>query len=387
MKEITTISGIHYETGEFVTVEISGSLIKRVTPSPKPVKPDNVPYIAPGLIDNQTNGYVGINFQDEIFTVERMRVAAKAIWKDGVTTFIPTLVTESRENLLRNFRILSKVYADDFLLGSVPGFHLEGPYLSSEKGFYGCHLVTALRKPSWEEFLELQEAAGGRIILVTIAPELDGAMEFIEKCAGQGIHISIGHTNASSQQIYRAVDCGARLSTHLGNGCANTINRHVNPLWPQLANDMITPSVIADGHHLRPEELTVFFKVKGENNIFITSDVTHLAGMPAGEYHYMGSHVIMNEEGLILNPSLNCLAGASSPLKKGIETMMNFTGCTLRQAVNLATRNVAKVHGFDDRGTLEPGKRADIILFTQEKNNKVIINETWVAGKKVFPEQ
>lgn len=382
----TTISGIHYETGEFVTVEISDSLIKSITIHTAQEKKENVPFISPGLIDNQTNGYVGINFQDEIFTVERMRTAARALWKDGVTTFIPTLVTESKENLIRNFRILLQVYNDGYLRGSVPGFHLEGPYISSEKGFYGCHLFKEIRKPSWDEFLEFQEAAGGKIILTTVAPEVEGGLDFIKKCTESGVLVSIGHTNATAEIIYRAVDYGATLSTHLGNGCANTINRHVNPLWPQLACDKLTPSVIADGFHLRPEELTVFFKVKGENNIIITSDVTHLAGMPPGEYEYMGSKVIMNEEGLILNPALNVLAGASMPLKKGIQTMINFTGCSLKQAVNLATKNVVRVHRLSDRGILETGKRADIILFTIDEKNHVTIKETWVAGKRVYPE-
>ncbi len=385
MQNPLELSGIHYETGDYVKVEIRGGLIGKITPAGKPENDRNV-YIAPGLIDNQTNGYYGIDFQDEFFSVERMRVAAKAIWRDGVTTFIPTLVTRSHEDLLRNFRVLAGVYNDDFLMGSVPGFHLEGPYISPVEGFYGCHLFSAIRKPSWEEFMEYQEAAGGKIILVTIAPELEGAPEFISRCTENGVHVSLGHTNATTNEIYRAVDCGARLSTHLGNGCANTINRHRNPLWPQLACSRLTPSVIADGFHLLPEELTVFFRAKGEDNIIITSDVTHLAGMPAGEYEYMGSRVIKNEEGLILNPERNVLAGASAPLKKGITTMMNFTGCTLRQAVNLATRNVARVHRLNDRGVLEEGRRADIILFTTGENNEVNILETWVAGKKVFPE-
>jgi len=386
MKENPTVSGIHYETGEYITVEITGSLIKRIIHHPVQDKPANMPFIAPGLIDNQTNGYIGINFQDEIFTVERMRTAARALWKDGVTTFIPTLVTESRENLIRNFRILAQVYNDGYLRGSVPGFHLEGPYISSEKGFYGCHLFKEIRKPSWDEFMEFQEAAEGRIILTTVAPEVEGGLDFIKKCTESGVIVSIGHTNATAEIIYRAVDYGATLSTHLGNGCAGIINRHVNPIWPQLACDKLTPSVIADGFHLRPEELTVFFKVKGEDNIFITSDVTHLAGMPPGEYRYMGSRVIMNEEGLIMHPELNILAGASLPLKKGIQTMMNFTGCSLKQAVNLATKNVARVHRLNDRGTIEPGKRADIILFSMDENNHVSIRETWVAGEKVYPE-
>jgi len=385
-KENVFISGIHYETDEYIEIEISDGFIGEIRCSGKQINKGCETYIAPGLIDSQTNGYLGINFQDELFSVERMRFAAKAIWKDGVTTYVPTLVTESRENLLRNFRILAMAIEDKQLMGCIPGFHLEGPYLSSIQGFYGCHNAKYLRNPSIDEFNELQEAAQGHIIIVTIAPELEGAIEFIKYCSENGVVVSIGHTNATTEQIYRAVDNGARMSTHLGNGCANMINRHRNPLWPQLANDSLTPSIIADGFHLLPEEIKTFYKAKGDNNITITSDVTHLAGMPPGKYSYMGSEVVMNDEGRIFNPSLNCLAGASSPLKKGIETMMRFTGCTLGQAANLAGRNVARLLGLSDRGIIEQGKRADIILFTLA-HGKVTIKETWVAGRRVYPDR
>lgn len=377
-KKSFVVSGIHYERGEHVNILISDGHVKEVSASPG--RESDALYVAPGLIDNQTNGYVGINFQDELFSVERLRIAARSIWKDGVTTFIPTVVTESRENLLRNFRVLAKVCRDDYMAGSVPGFHLEGPYISPEKGYYGCHLAEQIRKPSWEEFMELQEAAEGKIMIVTIAPELEGAIDFIRRCTESGVKVSIGHTNATTEQIYMAVEAGATLSTHLGNGCARIINRHRNPLWPQLASDRLTPSVIADGHHLLPEELTVFFKAKGEHNIILTSDVTHLAGLSPGEYSYMGSRVVMNSNGLIFNPSLNCLAGASAPLKKGIQTLVSFTGCSLKQAVNAASANVARVLGLNDRGTLEPGKRADLILFELEGDNQVVIKETYIAG-------
>ncbi len=114
--------------------------------------------------------------------------------------------------------------------------------------------------------------------------------------------VAIGHTNASADQISQAVDNGARLSTHLGNGCANLIHRHMNPLWPQMANDHLTPSIIADGHHLLPEEVQVFYKIKGPHNIILTSDVTHLIGMTPGKYMFLGSEIVYTDDGLIKNP-------------------------------------------------------------------------------------
>jgi N-acetylglucosamine-6-phosphate deacetylase len=196
------------------------------------------------------------------------------------------------------------------------------------------------------------------------------------------IIVSIGHTNASAEQIKLAVDYGARLSTHLGNGCANLIDRHLNPLWPQLANDLLTPSIIADGHHLLPEEVQVFYKVKGPQNIILTSDVTHLIGMTPGKYLFMGSEVVFTDEGLIKNPVLNCLAGASMPLRTGVGNVMKFTGCTLGEAVNMASGNVARIYNLSDRGSLAPGKRADLILFELEGSN-LVIKQTLVNGRNV----
>jgi N-acetylglucosamine-6-phosphate deacetylase len=379
-----TVNGLHYENGRIISIDIKNGVIQKISETGRTQDADSPLIIAPGLIDNQINGYAGIDFSHEDFSSERMRSAVKEIWKDGVTTFLPTLITNSHKNLIRNFRILSETLRDPVLLGSVPGFHLEGPYLSSEAGFFGCHPVQHLRKPSWEEFTEYQEAADGKIIQVTISPELEGAMEFIRLCNNAGVVVSIGHTNATAEQINNAVENGARLSTHLGNGCANLIDRHLNPLWPQLANDRLTPSIIADGHHLLPEEIQVFLKVKGKDNIILTSDVTHLIGMAPGNYVYMGSNVVYTEDGLVKNPELNCLAGASLPLRKGIETMLNWTGCSLADAINMATYNVARIYGLENRGSLAPGKRADIILF-QKEQNRIIIKKTFVNGHLVYP--
>jgi N-acetylglucosamine-6-phosphate deacetylase len=385
MAETWAIHGLHYETRKPVLIEIENGIIRNISDGQSEDVSGKDLYIAPGLIDNQVNGYHGVDFAEERLSTDRIKSAAEALWKDGVTTFVPTLVTASHDDLIRNFKVLAHAREDAFFNGSILGFHLEGPYLSPEPGYYGCHPAQHLRRPSWKEFMEYQEAAGGKIIEVTIAPELDGAIEFIRSCSENGIVTAIGHTNATAEQINLAVENGARLSTHLGNGCANLINRHRNPLWPQLANDLLTPSLIADGHHLPPEEIKVFYTIKGPENLILTSDVNHLIGMPPGDYIYMGSKVILTDEGLVMNPELNCLAGASLPLIKGIENMMSYTGCSLGVAVNLASRNVARVLAIDNRGNLARGKRADLILL--EKNeNRLQIKKTYLRGIPVHPE-
>jgi len=382
--DYSTIEGIHYETGKPVRIDIVDGLIRSINELSGSVNNDKNLLVAPGLIDNQINGFAGVDFSGNNLSADGMIEATQAIWREGVTTFLPTLITNSNENLLKNLIILEEARSSNESLGeSIPGFHLEGPYISPDEGYRGCHPVKHIRKPSREEFLRYQQAAGGKIIQITLAPEIEGAMEFIRLCANDGIVVAIGHTNASADQIGQAVENGARLSTHLGNGCANFIHRHKNPIWPQLANDRLTPSVIADGQHLLPEEIRVFYKVKGPGNIILTSDVIYLAGMAPGKYTFLESEVILTEDGMLLNPELNCLAGASFPLKKGVENIMNFTGCSFANAIKMASENVAEVYRLHDRGTLLPGKRADIIMFERTDNQLKVI-KTFLKGKLVY---
>ncbi len=381
MSEYTEVKGIHYETGKLIKIEIRDGLIVSIYEISGSQPPLNL-FVAPGLIDNQINGYLGVDFSGPDLAHDEMRHAVEAIRRDGVTTFQPTIITNSHENLLRIFRNLTATLNDSDISDSVPGFHLEGPYISPQEGFYGCHPAEFIRQPVWKEFSEYQEASDGMIRQVTVAPELEGAIEFIRFCLRENILVSIGHTNASADQIRQAVDNGASLSTHLGNGCANLIHRHLNPLWAQMANDLLTPSIIADGHHLLPEEVQVFYKIKGPHNIILTSDVTHLIGMKPGKYKFMGSDIVYTSDGLIKNPLLNVLAGASFPILRGVENIMKFTGCTLGEAINLATKNVARVCKLPDRGSLEPGMRADLILFEKE-GNKITIKQTLINGKIV----
>lgn len=378
------IKAIHYETlspVEIVTLDGWITGIKPLDPSDSGA---DLLIAAPGLIDNQVNGFSGVDFSGSELTVERVVHATRSLCKEGVTTFLPTLITNSPQNLVRNFRTLAASLSDRDVARSVPGFHLEGPYLSRLDGFRGCHSEENLADPDIVQFKSYLDASGEKIVQVTLAPELPGAMELIRYCTSLGIHTAIGHSNADAAQINAACDNGARLSTHLGNGCGNMIHRHFNPLWPQLANELLTPTLIADGHHLLPEELKVFYKVKGSANLLLTSDITYLAGMPAGRYSFGGADVILTADGRLRSAEQDCLAGATLPLLRGVENMMLHTGCSLGEAINMASKNVAKIFGWNDRGELSPGKRADIILL-KKHDNHLDIQQCYLAGQPIIP--
>ncbi len=377
------IEGILYSTGESVSVEVQDGIIRevRVTTSPVQKKEDAL-YLAPAFFDNQINGYIGTEFSDPLLTTEVMLKIVKALQRVGVVSFLPTVITASHTSLLRSFRNLSAALEHDEVAYSVPGFHLEGPYISPVDGYRGAHSREHVRLPDWDEFMVLNEAAGGRILQVTLAPEVEGAEAFIRKCVEHGVVVSLGHHNGSAEDIRRAVDAGARTVTHLGNGMANHIHRFNNPLWMQLADDRLMSSLILDGFHLPPEMVTVFYRAKGSGRIILTSDMTMLAGMPPGKYEWDGKEVRLTDEGIILLEKENCFAGASLPVHVGVGNMMRFTGCSLKEAVEMATKNPAGLYGMKDRGGMEPGMRADLILFTLEKG-KLNIRETFVAGKSL----
>lgn len=373
-----SIEGLHYITGKPVSLYIVGDTIVNIKEISSLQRGSENIIVAPGLIDNQINGYQGVDFSGNDLTFNKILEAAKAIMKDGVTSFLPTLITNSHENLLTNFRILNEACMDDLIGSCIPGFHLEGPYISPDDGFRGCHPAIHIRKPSWEEFMEYQKASGGRIIQVTVAPEVEGAQEFIKQCTAEGIRVAIGHTNANAEDIERAVENGAGISTHLGNGCANMIHRHNNPIWPQLANDKLYASLIADGNHLLPEEVKVFVKAKGEQKIILTSDVVYLSGMKPGEYEFSGNKVVLRDNGMLMT-EFGCLAGASFPLRRGVENIIRFAGVRLDSAIRMATENVAGFYKLPDTGLLNPGMKADIMLIKWDGDH-ISINSIYKRG-------
>ena len=380
----TTISGYLPDHNTIVEILVKDGLIDRINKIDPGKKKEKKIYVAPGLIDTQVNGYASVSFNREGLTGEKIIELTEAMWREGVTTYFPTIITNSSELITENLKILTAAIKDSpGLSNSIPGYFLEGPYISPIDGFRGAHAKEWVRLPDWEEFSGFYSAANGKIIQVGVAPEVDGAMEFIQKSRDMGISISLAHHNATADQVDEAVNLGARVATHLGNGCANTIHRHDNPIWPQLSNDLLTPSIIADGHHLRKEELRVFFKVKGPENLMLVSDATELAGMPPGSYSWNGKEVVMTEDGMLKYPAQNVLAGASFPVRTGVKNMMVMAGCTLEESLIMATSTPAKVYNLNDRGILQEGLRADLILFTIE-DGEIIIQQTLLRGEVVY---
>ncbi|MEQ6119168.1 amidohydrolase family protein [Reichenbachiella sp. MALMAid0571] len=380
-KKSDTVEGILYSDGSAVSLDMdNGNIveIKRI----ESVGNTKQIFVAPGLIDVQINGYMGVDFSGPGLTVEGVRKATKALWKAGVTTYFPTVITSDIALTKKNFTVLAEAMKDPEIGKSIPGFHLEGPYISPVKGFRGAHLEKFIKTPDWKEFQEIQKAANNGIKLITLAPELEGAIPFIRNCVNSGVVVALGHHNGSAIDVQNAVDAGAKMATHLGNGCANEINRHHNPIWPQLSNDQITPSIIADGFHLTREEVRSFYKAKGAEKTILVSDALDLAGLPPGEY-VRGERTLLLTPNVVKLPKENVLAGAASPISKCVGVVMDFTQCSLSDAIRMASTNPAEMMSLTQLGTVEYGKRADLVVFTME-DGSMVIQKTYVAGQLVY---
>ncbi len=309
-------------------------------------------FIGPGLIDMQVNGINGIDFNDPALTQQQVIDATHFLLSQGVTTFFPTVITNSDENILHIVRTIYNACLSDSLVNDcVGGIHLEGPFISKTPGAKGAHDEQFIKAPDWELFKKFQEAAGGKIKLITLAPEWDEAPAFIEKCATHGVIVSIGHTMANAQQVARAIKAGASICTHLGNAVPLQMPRHPNIIWELLAADELYASIITDGLHIPNSFIKVVMKTKGIKTI-IVSDATCFAGMAPGEYqNHIGGTVILDEEKRIsLKSSPGLLAGAAKSLLENVEFVVRNNLAPLSEAWQMASVHAANfLSKADDR--------------------------------------
>lgn len=273
-----------------------------------------------GFVDLQVNGFGGVNFSSASLTLEDVFSAAAALMRRGTLAFCPTVITSSIHTYRAALPVLARAMSDPAGKNCLLGIHLEGPFISPVEGAVGVHPVRVVQLPSLSLFDELFRLAEGKVALLTLAPELPGALELVRHAVGLGVQVSIGHTLADEGAVRAAVDAGARFSTHLGNGCPNLLHRHHNPIWPQLASRELSAMLISDGHHLPPAVIAAFLAAKGAERVIITSDVSPVAGCAPGEYTIFGSRVLLEPGGRLRSLERDNLAGSASTMLE----CMNF---------------------------------------------------------------
>ncbi len=351
-----TIEGIHYSTGRPVRLSIANGLIGSVeevgkasgrdtgaesdgTTGPESylTTPHDLPIIAPGLVDLQVNGIMGIDFNDPDLNAERVEAASAHLLRHGVTAYCPTLITGPVERTTRLIGVISDAAGKGGLAGEmIAGIHIEGPFISKEPGPRGAHPQRYCIDPDPDLFKRWLDRAEGRIRILTLAPELPGSETMIRTCIRMGVIAAIGHTAAGSEEIGRAVDAGASLSTHLGNGAHAVLPRHPNYIWDQLAEERLYASFIADGFHLPDAVLRVFMAVKREKAILV-SDSMEYSGMPPGVYQSPATgRIRLSPEGkLHREGDPGTLAGSASLLLDGVRRITRIRG--LSHAWNMAS--------------------------------------------------
>ena len=378
------VRGNSLEDGRPIAVHTEGGKISRIVQE-DPAPAGQLPYLSAGIIDLQVNGYRGRGYSLEDLDHEQILELIGFLSASGTAQQIATVVTSPRDRILRNLETISRACReDDDVAAAIPGIHLEGPFISSEDGPRGAHDANFVRDPDFAEFSEWQEAAEGRIVMVTLAPERRRAIEFIDALKADGVVAAIGHTAADPETIRRAVAAGASYSTHLGNGSSAMIPRHENNIWEQLAADELYMGLIPDGFHLPPAALKAFSRAKGYDKTVLVSDVARMGGLDPGDYRWGAIAVRVHEDGHLNVLGTPYLAGAGHLLDWSIVRFMEATACSVADAVAMCTKNPAKVLGLES-GTLEVGMPAHLTLFDyQSGSERLGIRSVWRRGVEVF---
>ncbi|MEK1888922.1 MAG: N-acetylglucosamine-6-phosphate deacetylase [Phyllobacterium sp.] len=314
--------------------------------------------ITPGLVDIQVNGFAGVDFNDAGLTPEALDDALEAMLASGVTTCLPTIITATPTELEARFAALDHSIAGS-RLGPLmcPGYHLEGPFLNPMSGYSGCHPASAMTAADPGLVLSLEKVLTRPILLITLAPEVEGGLDFIKAMVTQDRLVSIGHSSIDFAGVGKAVAAGAQLSTHLGNGLPQVLPKLANPLFAQLAEDRLLATFIADGIHLPPPALKALIRAKGFERSALVTDATAAAAARPGDYDFAGMRIHRSADGSVGLPGLKGLAGSALRLDDAIRNLVHWRIATFEQAVQMASTRLLDV--------LEPVLRARSIALPE----------------------
>jgi len=293
-----------------------------------------------GLFDLQVNGFAGVDFNSTAITPDALDHALDAMARTGVEYCLPTVITAPEGLLGDRLAALDRAVATSRLGPEmVPGYHLEGPFLSPEEGYAGCHPPAAMVAPD-RGLVERVEAGLSRpILLLTLAPERPEAAALIAWARARGKVVALGHTAASFADITAAVEAGATLSTHLGNGLRRMLPKFDNPMIAQLAEDRLWASFIADGTHIPPSALKVLLRAKGLERSILVTDATAAAAAPAGSYELAGMAIERAADGAVQLPGSVTLAGSSLTLDQAVRNLVDWGVASTEAAIRMASDN------------------------------------------------
>lgn len=299
-----------------------------------------------GLLDLQVNGFAGVDFNDEDLTAEALDHALAAMLATGVTHCLPTIITATRDTLAKRLGALdAAVKASTLGPLMVPGYHLEGPFLNPSPGYAGCHPPQAMIPASWEMVAALELGLTRPILLVTVAPEMQGGLDFVAQAHRAGKLVAIGHSAADADMVKRAADAGARMSTHLGNGLPQILPKLNNTLFAQLSEERLSAGFIADGVHIPLNVLRVLMRARGLDRAILVTDAVSAAASAPGTYSMAGMQLVLGTDGAVREPGHENLAGAALCLDQAMRNVVDEGICTPREALRMACHNPTELLG------------------------------------------
>lgn len=374
-------SGKNAATGEYIKIEFDET-IRGVTPGGSSRSENADLWIAPGFIDIQVNGFAGVDFNIPETSLTDIQRALDLILSTGVTRCLPTVITGPADDMVACLRNLARARQELPLGHMISGFHVEGPYIAPEDGPRGAHPLDSVRPPDLAEYHRWQEATGGAIRLITLSPHWPGANDYIRAITKDGVTASIGHTNATAEQITAAVDAGATLSTHIGNAAHTVLPKHPNYIWDQLAEDRLSASFIVDGIHLGAAFLRASVRAKTVSRSILVTDASAPAGAKPGRYRLGRQDADLTDDGRVVLTGTNRLAGSALKMNDAVTNVMRMAGITLRDAVDMATINPARMVHLEGRSNgLAIGERADLIFFRATPS--IAIDSVYLDGKRI----
>lgn len=329
-------------------------------------------YVVPGLIDLHFHGCVGYDFCDG--TVEAFDAIARHEASRGVTAICPATMTYP-EDVLGPIMDCAAAYEDQPDGAALVGINMEGPYISPDN--IGAQNPAYLHGPDEAMFRRLQERSGNLIKLVDVAPEVDGALDFIRSVAPD-VRVSVAHTQADYDTTCEAIEAGARQMTHLCNAMPPLHHRKPGPIGAAFDHAEVTPELIADGVHIHPSMVRLLFAAFGAERVILISDSMMATGLQDGEYTLGGQDVSVRGNRATLHDGT--IAGSATDLMACVRVAVRDMGIPLADAVRAASANPARALGLHDRGAIAPGYVADAVVLDRELHVRAVILRGRVLG-------
>lgn len=365
-----TLHALHYATGRPVRVTWRDGIITALDEIAE--RPPKEIWLAPPLVDLQINGYAGVDFQQDGVSTDELLRATHGLRRDGCGHFLLTLITDEWPRLMTRLKHFKRLRDESpELRAAMIGWHIEGPFLSEKPGFHGAHHPALMLDPTPRHLEELRAATGDDRVLITMAPERDGAIEAIAMATKLGMRVSLGHTDASAETLSQAVAAGATGFTHLGNGCPRDLDRHDNILWRVCETPGLTLSFIPDGHHVSSAPFRLLHRLLNDEfqmtndekpaarssfairpssfPIYYTTDAMSAAGAGPGRYRLGAVEVEVGADQIVRQPGQTNFAGSALTPIAGVFRAAQMLNCPWQECWRRFSDVPAQFIGFENQ--------------------------------------